>query len=96
MPNDIVQYLFAYAWCATIYTWTSTREVVTSDGHQSGDGSWPDNITHSKQSCAECSVKSYQLISIMVRVFANFLGDRDSNLGRIIPKSQKMVLDSSF
>ena len=30
----------------------------------------------------------------MVRVFANGLGDLDSIPGRIIPKTQKMVLDA--
>ena len=33
---------------------------------------------------------------MMVRVFTNGLGDLGSIPGRIIPKSQKMVLDSSL
>ena len=32
----------------------------------------------------------------MVRVFANGLGDTSSIPGRVIPKSQKMVLDASL
>ena len=32
----------------------------------------------------------------MVRVFANGLADRGSILGRIIPKTQKIVLDASL
>ena len=32
----------------------------------------------------------------MSRVFANGLGDRDSVPGRVIPKTQKIVLDTSF
>ena len=32
----------------------------------------------------------------MVRVFANDRGDRGSIPGRVIPKTQKMVLDSSL
>ena len=31
----------------------------------------------------------------MVRVFANGQGDRGSILGRVIPKTQKMVLDAA-
>ena len=33
-------------------------------------------------------------IGLMCRVFANGPGDRDSILGRVIPKTQKMVLDA--
>ena len=32
----------------------------------------------------------------MVRVFANGLGDQGSILDRVIPKSQKMVLDATL
>ena len=32
----------------------------------------------------------------MVRVFANGLGDLGSILSRVIPKTQKMVLDTAF
>ena len=35
-------------------------------------------------------------IFMMVRVFANGLGDRGSSPGRVIPKTQKMVLDASL
>ena len=35
-------------------------------------------------------------ISIMVRVFAKGPGDLSSIPGRVIPKTQKMVLDSSL
>ena len=35
-------------------------------------------------------------IGIMVRVFANGPGDLDSVSGRVIPKTQKMVLDASL
>ena len=35
-------------------------------------------------------------ISIMVRVFANGPGDRGSNPGRVIPKTQKMVFDAAL
>ena len=35
-------------------------------------------------------------IEIMVKVFANGRGDQGSIPGRIIPKSQKMVLDASL
>ena len=33
---------------------------------------------------------------IMVRVFANGLGDLDSIPGRVIPKTQKMILDATL
>ena len=33
-------------------------------------------------------------IGLMSRVFANSLGDQGSILGRVIPKTQKMVLDA--
>ena len=35
-------------------------------------------------------------IGIMVRVFANGLGDLGSIAGRVIPKTQKMVLDATL
>ena len=35
-------------------------------------------------------------ITIMIRVFANGPGDKGSIPGRVIPKSQKMVLDASL
>ena len=35
-------------------------------------------------------------IGIMVRVFANDPGDQGSIPGRVIPKSQKMVLDTIY
>ena len=35
-------------------------------------------------------------IGLMSRVFANGLGDRGSILGRVIPKTQKMVLDTTL
>ena len=38
----------------------------------------------------------YRPIRIMVRVFANGPGDCTSILGRVIPKTQKMVLDESL
>ncbi len=37
----------------------------------------------------------YIYIGIMVRVFANGLGDRGSIPGRVIPKTKKMVLDAA-
>ena len=33
---------------------------------------------------------------MMVRVFANCSGDRGSILGQVIPKTQRMVLDTSL
>ena len=38
----------------------------------------------------------YQTISLLSRVFANDSGDRGSIPGRVIPKTQKMVLDTSL
>ena len=38
----------------------------------------------------------YRLIGQVCRVFANGLGDLDSIPGRVIPKTLKMVLDTSF
>ena len=38
----------------------------------------------------------YELFGLAVRVFANGPGDRGSILGRVIPKTQKMVLDASL
>ena len=35
-------------------------------------------------------------IGLMSRVFANGLGDQDSMPGRIIPKTQKMVLEAAM
>ena len=37
----------------------------------------------------------YWTISIMVRVFANGPGDWGSITGRVIPNTQKLVLDTS-
>ena len=37
-----------------------------------------------------------RLIGLVGRVFANGSGDRGSILGRVIPKTQKMVLDTSL
>ena len=37
-----------------------------------------------------------RLISLVSRMFANSLGDRSSILGRVIPKTKKMVLDTSL
>ena len=38
----------------------------------------------------------YMLIGLMSRVFASGLGDRGSIPGRVIPKTQKMVLDATL
>ena len=38
----------------------------------------------------------YRAIGLMSRVFANVLGDRGSIPGRVIPKTQKMVLDAAL
>ena len=38
----------------------------------------------------------YRLTHQVGRVFANGLGDRDSIPGRVIPKTQKMILDISW
>ena len=38
----------------------------------------------------------YRSIGLAVRVFANRLGDQSSIPGRVIPKTQKMVLDASL
>ena len=38
----------------------------------------------------------YWAIGLMIRVFANGLGDQGSIPGQIIPKSQKMVLDAAL
>ena len=38
----------------------------------------------------------YQAIGLMRRVFANVSEDQGSILGRVIPKTQKMVLDSAL
>ena len=38
----------------------------------------------------------YRAIGLMRRVFANGSGDWGSILGRVIPKTQKMVLDFGF
>ena len=38
----------------------------------------------------------YQLIGILGRVFVNSLGDRGSIPGRVMLKTQKMVLDNSL
>ena len=40
--------------------------------------------------------KRYQLIGQTVRVFANGPGDRDSIPGRVMPKTQKVVLGASL
>ena len=37
-----------------------------------------------------------RLIGLVGTVFANFLGDLGSIPGRVIPKTQKMVLDTSL
>ena len=37
-----------------------------------------------------------QAIGLMSRVFANGLRDQGSILGRVIPKTQKMVLDAAL
>ena len=38
----------------------------------------------------------YMYIGIMVRTFANCSGDQGSIPGQVIPKTQKMVLDTSL
>ena len=38
----------------------------------------------------------YQTIVLMSRVFTNGVGDRGSIPGRVIPKTQKMVLDTAL
>ena len=38
----------------------------------------------------------YQAIGLMSRVFTNGLGDWGSISGRVIPKTQKMVLDAAL
>ena len=38
----------------------------------------------------------YRPIGQVCRVVTNVLGDRDSVLGRVMPKTQKMVLDAAF
>ena len=38
----------------------------------------------------------WELLGMMVRVFANGPGDMGSIPGRVIPKTQKMVLDASL
>ena len=42
-----------------------------------------------------CFQTNDRSIDIMVRVFINVPGNRGSILGRVIPKTQKMVLDAS-
>ena len=42
------------------------------------------------------SFKYSKYIGMIVRVFANGLGDLSSIPGRVIPKTQKMVLDASL
>ena len=37
-----------------------------------------------------------QAIGLMSRVFTNGLGDQDSITGRVLPKTQKMVLDAAL
>ena len=39
---------------------------------------------------------SNRAIGLMSRVFANSPGDRGSILGRVIPKTQKLVLDAAL
>ena len=41
-------------------------------------------------------IYTYRLINLVGRVFANAPGDRGSNPGRVIPKTLKMVLDTSL
>ena len=38
----------------------------------------------------------FYFIGLMSRVFANGPGDRGSIPGRVLPKTQKMVLDAAF
>ena len=38
----------------------------------------------------------FEIIGMMIRVFANGLEDLGSIPGRVIPKTQKMVLDASL
>ena len=38
----------------------------------------------------------YRTIGLVGRVVANVLGDRDSNPGHFIPKTQKLVLDAAL
>ena len=41
-------------------------------------------------------IKINRAIDIMVGVFANGLGDRSAIPGRVIPKTQKMVIDGAL
>ena len=48
------------------------------------------------QTCQRLSFWGHQAIGQMSRVFASGPGDRGSNPGRVIPKTQKMVLDAAL
>ena len=46
--------------------------------------------------CQNVNITIYWLIGLVSRVFANGLGDLGSIPGRVIPKTLKMVLDTSL
>ena len=56
--------------------------------------------TYAKLNCLKWNCfdiqTAYWAISLISRVFANSPGDRDSIPGRVIPKTQKMVLDAAL
>ena len=59
----------------------------------------PSNHVNGHQAHSENDGNQYfqkSSIGIIVRVFANRAGDRGSIYGRIIPKTQKMVLDAAL
>ena len=73
-----------------------TLSGVTTPG-QSGPGS-DDSKGYSAFSKTPALLELYRLpdIGLAVRVFANGPGDLGSIPGRVIPKTQKMVLDTSL
>ena len=73
-----------YFWSWSILTYC--LKIISSkvDVNTNIYGNWP---------LLKISLCHYRPIGLMVRVFTNGPGDRSSIPGRVIPKTQKMILD---
>ena len=67
-----------------------------NDGYAIRPNQTNNPIKHQSFVYTHLNDQANRAIGLMSRVFANGPGDRGSISGRIIPKTQKMVLDASL
>ena len=73
--------------------YSASKQVI---GWYSGTNNYFINSIYSPVLYSEKSLMLYRLIGLVGRVFANGPGDLGSIPGRVIPKTLKMVLDTSW